>query len=146
VTRFVFVLLKGENEMQTDGKPVSPVGSWSAVITAVNQAVTFPGLLTFTSDGVFLADEPPAPFETSGHGNWIRTGPSSIAYTFLTLYGGSEGKLSAKAKVIGSLQYNPQEKGWAGPFTIEVVDADGSQIASDHGEVKCTWIAVEDLA
>jgi hypothetical protein len=131
--------------MQTKFKSETLVGSWSAVLTAVDQGVTFPGLLSFTSDGIIIANEPPGPFESSGQGNWIPKGPSEIAYTFLFLTESVENRLSAKAKVIGSLTYDPKEDGWTGPFMIVVVDADDNRTESDHGNVQCKRIVVEML-
>ncbi len=46
------------------------LGSWLVTTTTVTQDVVFPALLTFTGDGILLADEPPALYETTGHGAW----------------------------------------------------------------------------
>ena len=37
------------------------VGSWAVEVTVVQQDAVFPALITFTSDGLVLADEPPMP-------------------------------------------------------------------------------------
>jgi hypothetical protein len=140
-----FLFSIGESGMPTDDTTKSLVGSWSAVITAIDQGATFPGLLSFTSDGVLLVDEVPAAFETTGHGNWLRTGPLSAAYTFLFLIGSSENKLSARGKVNGALKYDSATDGWQGPFKIWVTDEDGNQAMMDHGMVTCMRIEVEML-
>src|SRR5262245_34400782 len=41
------------------------VGAWSVETTVEIAQITFPALLTFTSDGIVLGDEPGAPFETT---------------------------------------------------------------------------------
>ena len=66
-------------------------GAWSVETTVEIQQATFPTLMTFTSDGIVLADEPPNPSETTGHGNWVATGPRSAAFTFRVLLGGGLG-------------------------------------------------------
>src|SRR4051794_11048925 len=90
----------GENDRQEQ-----LFGSWNVVATTVGQGTTFPALLTFNDDGSMLADEPPSPFETSGHGNWVSTGRREVAYTFVALIGSAEGPLSVKLKVIGTLRF-----------------------------------------
>src|SRR5262249_1180852 len=51
----------------------APTGAWEALGATAAQG-DFKALLTFTSDGVVLADEPGGAFETTGHGNWTRNG------------------------------------------------------------------------
>lgn len=119
------------------------VGSWQVETMVVQQAATFPALLTFTSDGIVIADEPPSPFETSGHGNWVATGPDTADFTFLALIGSAEGPLSAMLKVVGSLTYDSVTDTWQGPFTIQVVDAAGAEILTDEGAFTGARIAVE---
>jgi hypothetical protein len=131
--------------MNLNEKKNSLVGSWSSTITAVDMGVTAPGLLSFTSDGIVLGDEPPNPFETTAHGNWVSTGALDAAYTFLFLTGSPEGKLSSKGKVTGALHYDATADGWSGPFKIWMWDAAGKQIMTDHGTITCTRIAVEKL-
>ena len=128
--------------MPANGNVNKLVGSWTAVITAVNQGTTFPGLITFTSDGIFLASEPPSPFESPGYGNWISVG-SGIAYTFHFLFGGSEGKLSGRAKVNGAFTYDAGSDSWNGPFKTWGMEADDHLTLIDHGTVTITRIAVE---
>ncbi len=121
------------------------LGSWNVVVTTEVQGITFPALLTFSSDGGMIADEPPSPFETSGHGNWISAGRREVAYTFVSLIGSAEGPLSAKLKVVGTLQYDAGNDSWSGPFKIDVFDAGGKLSFTDHGTFSLTRIAVESL-
>ena len=132
---------------QADAKDrqVKPIGSWEVVVTAVGQGTTFPALLTFNDDGSMLADEPPSPFETSGHGNWISTGRRDVAYTFVALIGSAEGSLSVKLKVVGTLHFDSTNNTWSGPFKIDGFDPSGQVILSDHGTFSLTRIAVERL-
>jgi len=120
-------------------------GSWNVVVTTETQGTTFPALLTFSEDGGMIADEPPSPFETSGHGNWVSTGRREVAYTFVSLIGSAEGPLSAKLKVVGTLQYDAGNDSWSGPFKIDVLDPDGHVTFTDHGTFSLTRIAVEPL-
>jgi hypothetical protein len=121
-------------------------GAWSVEVTVEIQQLSFPGLLTFTSDGIVLAEEPPSPFETTGHGNWVATGPREAAFTFLALFGGGPGgNVSATGKVVGKLEYDPRADNWSGPFKIQVFDPDGNEIFADRGTFSGTRIAVETL-
>jgi len=130
----------GENDRQE-----KLLGSWNVDVTAVVQNITFPALLTFTDDGGMIADEPPSPFETSGHGNWISTGRREVAYTFVALIGSAEGPLSAQIKVVGTLRFDPSQGTWNGPFKADVTDPSGNAIFSEHGTFSLTRIAVEQL-
>lgn len=122
------------------------VGSWAVEVTVVQQDAVFPSLMTFTSDGIVLADEPPMPFETTGHGAWVATSADSADYTFVALIGSESGALSAQITVTGSLQLDAAADTWAGPFNIQVVDADGAEILADTGTFAGTRIAVETAA
>src|SRR5262245_21806905 len=82
------------------------LGAWNVVVTTEVQGTTFPALLTFSGDGGMIADEPPSPFETSGHGNWVSVDRRKAAYTFVSLIGSAEGSLSVSLKVVGTLQYD----------------------------------------
>ena len=88
-------------------------------VTVVKQDAQFPSLMTFTSDGFVLADEPPMPFETTGHGAWVATGPDSADFTFVALIGSESGALSATLKVTGSLKMDAAADTWEGPFKIQ---------------------------
>jgi hypothetical protein len=121
------------------------LGSWNVVVTTEVQGTTFPALLTFSDDGGMIADEPPSPFETSGHGNWVSASRREAAYTFVSLIGSSEGPLSAKLKVVGTLQYDAANDSWSGPFKIDVLDANGQMIFTDRGTFSLTRIAIEPL-
>jgi len=126
-----------------DNRNEKLLGSWNVEVTTVAQASTFPALLTFTADGSVIADEPPSPFETSGHGNWVKRGDHQVAYTFVSLIGSAEGTLSSKLKVVGTLTFDSQGNGWQGPFKIDVLDPDGAILFSDHGTFTLTRIEVE---
>ncbi len=131
----------GDNDRQVK----QLLGSWEVVATTEIQNATFPALLTFTSDGSVIADEPPSPFETSGHGSWVSAGPGQMAYTFVTLVGSAEGPLSMKYKVVGRLNLNSGKESWSGPFKIDILDPNGQVIFTDHGTFGLTRIVVEPL-
>ena len=114
------------------------VGSWSVAATLVEQNVTLPCLLTFTHDGIVIADEPPLPFETSAHGTWVSTGPGTAAYTFVGPVGGVEGKLTARITVVGKLQLDPDTDSWRGPCRVQMVDASGKETFADRGAFDAT--------
>ncbi len=119
------------------------VGSWLVTTTAAKQNVTFPALLTFTGDGIVLADEPPALYETTGHGAWAATGKDSADFTFISLVGSESGALSATMKIVGSLTYAADADTWQGTFTYRVTDADGAEVAVDEGTMDAVRIGVE---
>ncbi len=131
----------GDNDRQVK----QLLGSWEAVTTVEIQNATFPSLLTFTSDGSVITDEPPSPFETSGHGNWVSTGPGQVAFTFVSLVGSAEGPLSMKYKVVSRLNLNSDKESLSGPFKIDILDPNGQVIFEDHGTFDLTRIAVEPL-
>jgi hypothetical protein len=131
------------SQADAKGKLDGLVGSWKVSVTVVKQDATFPGLLTFTSDGIVLADEPPSPFETTGHGAWEATGKDSADFTFVALIGSESGTLSATVKVMGSLVYDAGTDTWQGPFTIRITDADGAEVLADDGTFDATRIVVE---
>ncbi|RLT40510.1 MAG: hypothetical protein DWI57_08365 [Chloroflexi bacterium] len=119
-------------------------GSWNAAITTPDQG-TFPALLTFTADGIVIADESPLPFETSGHGNWIMRDDGEVALTFIALVGSPEGPNAGKIKVVGTLQFDAATAGWNGRFKVELFDASGQVTLTDRGTHSLTRIAVESL-
>jgi hypothetical protein len=121
------------------------LGAWNVEVVTVGQGTTFPALLTFAADGGMIADEPPSPFETSGHGNWVSTGRRDVAYTFVALIGSAEGPLSSKLKVVGKLHFNSASGSWNGPFKIDILDPSGNVILSDQGTFTLTRIAIERL-
>lgn len=121
-------------------------GGWSVQVTTEIQQASFPALISFTSDGIVLADEPPSPFETTGHGNWVAVGPREAAFTFRVLVGGGpDGQLSLSYKVVGKLIYNPRSDTWSGPFKIQVSDPNGNEVFADRGTFEGTRIPVEVL-
>lgn len=119
------------------------VGSWQVETTVVKQAAAFPSLFTFTDDGIVIADEPPSPFETSGHGNWVATGADTADFTFLALIGSAEGPLASTIKVVGSVNYDSNADTWDGPFIVRVTDAEGAELLLDQGTFQGTRIAIE---
>ena len=123
------------------------VGAWSVDTTVEIQQATFPTLMTFTSDGIVLADEPPNPSETTGHGNWVATGPRSAAFTFRVLVGSAppSSLLSVSYKIVGKLEFDARADKWSGPFKIHIFDAAGIEIFVDSGTMTGTRIAVETL-
>ncbi len=129
--------------MQTNEKAKSLIGSWRVVTTAVDQKMTFPALMTFTGDGIVFASEPPAPLETPGHGSWVSTGPNDACFTFLFFIGNADSNLTQKGKVNGTAHYEADTDFWKGQFTIEIADAKGKQVMTDHGTFAGNRIRVE---
>jgi hypothetical protein len=125
-------------------------GSWNVVVMTVNHTTadgghTFPALLTFGDEGNVMADEPPGPGETSGHGNWINNDDGTVSYTFIALFSGDEGAYAGKLKVVGTLQYDSAADTWQGPFKIDIFDADDKVVAGDTGTFDMARMAVESL-
>ncbi len=119
-------------------------GAWR-VEAATQLQGTALAFLTFTSDGIVLADEPSGGFETTGHGNWVATGGSGVAYTFQAYVGSPSGQISASIKVVGTLQFNALQDKWSGPFKVEVFDPSGNLLFSDRGTFRGTRIQIESL-
>jgi hypothetical protein len=127
-------------KMVVEAKPKDWVGAWNVVITVVNQNATFPGFMTFFSDGNVITDESPSPLETSGHGNWISTGKDQGAYTFVFLIGSTEPNQWITGMVDGELNYDAQVDQWKGSFSIKLVDQAGNEVLSDTGTMSGTRI------
>jgi hypothetical protein len=119
----------------------SLVGSWNVEVTVVQQNSVFPSLMTFYNDGNLITDETPSPLETSGHGDWVRTGPNKAAYTFVFLIGSTEPGQWLKGTVSGEVNFDPRKDTWNGPFTIKIVDQDGNEVLSDTGTMDGTRIS-----
>ena len=151
ITVALFSLAAGDDNDQERGKHHTPrlerlTGAWSVDTTVLIQNTTISTLMTFTSDGIVLADEPPSPSETTGHGNWVATGPRSAAFTFRVLLGGGlGGDLLMSFKIVGKLEYDARADKWSGPFKIHIFDAAGIEIFVDSGTMTGTRIAVETL-
>lgn len=126
-----------------DRRPL-PTGAWEALGNTAIQG-NFKALLTFTADGVVLADEPGGAFETTGHGNWIRLGANSFGYTFIAYIGSANAGLVATIKVSGSLSLGDEIKTWEGPFKLTVTATNGTVIFQDQGTFKAARIAVEPV-
>ena len=121
------------------------LGSWNAEVVVKIQAATFPALLTFSPGGGLIADEPPGPGETSGHGNWVSTGESEIRFTFVSLFSGEGGAYAGKLKVVGTLKFDASSQTWSGPFKIDGVDAKDVATFSDTGTFDLTRIEIRSL-
>jgi hypothetical protein len=119
-------------------------GSWHVAVSTPTQG-TFPALITFGAEGTVLSAESPGPFESAGHGNWIRHEDGSIAFTLIALLGSQESKLSGKLKVTSIIQPASAGQGWHGPFKVEGFDASGQVTFTDRGSFQLTRIAIESL-
>lgn len=119
-------------------------GAWRVEAETQLQGTAL-AFLTFTSDGIVLADEPSSGFETTGHGNWVATGGTGVSYTFQAYVGGPDGRISASVKVVGALQFNALRDKWIGPFKVEVFDPSGNLIFSDRGTFRGARIQIESL-
>jgi hypothetical protein len=120
-------------------------GSWNTQVTTVTQGHTFPALLTFGAEGSLITDEPGAPGETSGHGNWISNADGTVSHTFIALYSDQEGNYAGRLKVVGTLQYDAGTDTWQGPFKIDGFDAQDQVAFSDTGTFDLTRIEVESM-
>jgi hypothetical protein len=121
-------------------------GSWDVAVVS-NLQGPFPGLLTFNADGGLIGDPPPIGTESTSHGNWIRTGPKAVAYTFVALITNDQRVVVAKLKVVGTLQYEASTDTWSGPYQLTVSTPDGTVVLGhDGGTFRLTRIAVEALS
>ena len=128
-----------------DDGPKKLPGSWNVAVVSDLQG-PFPGLLTFNEDGGMVGDPPPTPLESTSHGNWIRTGPRAIAYTFVALITNDQRVVVAKLKVVSALKYEASTDTWSGPYQLTVSTPDGSAVVGhDGGTFHLTRIAVETL-
>jgi hypothetical protein len=82
-------------------------------IAVVQQNAIFPGLISFFNDGNLIADEAPSPLETSGHGDWVKTGPNETAFAFVFLIGSTEPGQWLKGTVSGTAVYESKTDEWS---------------------------------
>lgn len=126
-----------------DDRPL-PTGAWEVLGNTALQG-DFKALLTFSGDGIVLADEHGGAFETTGHGNWKRIGYRTFAYTFIAYIGSANSQLTAKIKVSGTLTLSHNLKRWEGPFKLEVFDPKDNVIFADNGTFKSKRIGIESV-
>ena len=126
-----------------DNRPL-PTGAWEVLGNTALQG-DFKALLTFSGDGIVLADEHGGAFETTGHGNWKRIGYRTFAYTFIAYIGSANSQLTAKIKVSGALTLSRDLKRWEGPFKLEVFDPKDNVIFADNGTFKSKRIGIESV-
>src|SRR5262245_5042846 len=79
------------------------VGAWAATVDLQAQGPGFQSLLTFTSDGIALADEPGA-FETTGHGAWTPKGRRTATFSFRAFLGSASGAMTGQVRVTGTVR------------------------------------------
>jgi len=120
-------------------------GSWHSLASTPTQA-PFPGLFTFSSDGVVMGTESPGPFESGGYGSWEARG-GAAALTFHALFGSPAGAATntGRARIVGLLHYDAATDTWSGPFKIDVYDPAGHLLFHDRGQFTLTRIVVESL-
>lgn len=131
------------HEDRRDNRPL-PTGAWQVLGNTKLQG-DFRGLLTFSSDGIVLADEHGGAFETTGHGNWKRIGWRSFAYTFIAYIGSANSQLTAVIKVSGTLTLSRDLRSWDGPFKIDVLNPRGDRLFTDNGTFQGKRIAIEEV-
>jgi hypothetical protein len=120
-------------------------GAWFASATGGGQS--FPGLITFNTDGSLLGSAAPMGFlaETPAHGNWVCTGPNRAAFTFVALYSNLDGSFAGTTKTVGKLRYDPRADTWSGTFQFHAFGPSGDEVMSYPGMIDATRIAVEML-
>ena len=118
-------------------------GSWEVAGETPAQG-QFRALITFTSDGSLIANEPSA-FETAGHGSWTTTEANQVAYTFVAFIGSATGEFSGSIKVVGTLQVDATQAKWSGPFRVDVSDPNGNLVFTDSGTLSGSRIQIESL-
>ncbi len=126
-----------------DNRPL-PTGAWEVLGNTALQG-DFKALLTFSGDGIVLADEHGGAFETTGHGNWKRIGYRTFAYTFIAYISSANSQLTAKIKVSGTLTLSRDLKRWEGPAKVEVFDPKDNVIFADKGTFKSKRIEIESV-
>ena len=120
-------------------------GSWHSLASTPTQA-PFPGLFTFSSDGVVMGTESPGPFESFGVGSWEARG-GDAALTLHGLLGSARGAglNTGRIRVVGLIHYDAATDTWSGPFKVDVYDPAGNVLFHDRGQFTLTRIVVESL-
>ncbi len=111
ITAFVGISLYAASYQET-GPVYSLEGAWYGMVTITSPVtINSPSLDTFTSnaqrhgiEGTFLCTIPPFPNSTaSGHGNWVRIGTNTYAYTAVRTVFNPDGSLKGRAKFWGTI-------------------------------------------
>jgi hypothetical protein len=127
----------GPSAPQADEK--SPVGTWFVYICPgssdpCSTASPIINIGSFTKDGITMnADYGVNPTPSPGLGIWVKTGHNRFATTFVELLTDAQGALSGRAKVRGTLIYDPKSDTLAGPFQVDITDPSGQNLL-DHFE------------
>jgi hypothetical protein len=120
------------------------VGAWEFTATPQPAASAAPpsieGLATFTSDGTVIETDTLSIVArvSPGHGIW-QPGPIPGGYLFvrfMSLRPNPNGTLNTKQTVTMFLTVNSTGHQFSGPYSIQVVDANGDTISTSKGTVE----------
>jgi hypothetical protein len=121
------------------------VGAWRTTVTIPGGPPPFVNLTTFSSDGVVLNAFPtpsPAPpgakhqleFFTTAIGSWLET-DGKVSLAFETLGVDENGTPIGSHRISATVTVAAGGAAWNGPFTLNVIDPTGKQVASVSGSV-----------
>jgi hypothetical protein len=126
----------GAKDFHAQGKKYDLTGTWLLTITPDDSgASSFPGLYTFTSDGIALFSSvgPPIPgLGNPGHGIWVRTGQNTFIvkwkqFTFDDIFT-SNGSL-----VLTSMITLTGQDEFTSVDTVKILDPAGNEIVTLGG-------------
>ena len=126
----------------------SPEGSWEGVVTNLEGGpAPFRVLMTFTAGGGFIGTgDGDNAVGSPQHGVWERIGGASsrtYAVTFRQLFYMSDASPTGTARIRQTVLLNKAGDSWSGPFTIEILDADGIVVFIGSGTSTATRIVPE---
>ena len=144
------ITLAGTQSSRGDGlaaakKSRTVTGSWRVNAMPAPEAGVLPlmSLATFTRDGGIVDSSMPG--QSSGHGQWVKTGNEEFAVTFIHLLFDVTGQFTGTVKVRASLTVDGEGNELSGPFKTDIFDASGNPLFSFEGTVHGTRISVEPL-
>ncbi|MBI3650881.1 MAG: hypothetical protein HY231_07505 [Acidobacteria bacterium] len=138
--------LKSTGEQLLNAKAKTITGTWLLTITPDEPgAPSFPGLYTFTSDGIALFSSvgPPIPgLGNPGHGVWEKTGANTFVvtwkqFTFDDIFT-TNGALVVKSNITltGADTFTSRDTG-------KILDLDGNLIVSISGSIQARRMKIE---
>ncbi len=134
-------------------------GSWMATVTAVNlpELPSFKSLITIIPGGgvvesrrLYLPASPLGPIlETTGHGEWVKSGDHNYVIVFTFLMQGAPDHPDAAGAFLGTdnitlrVQLAPSGDELSGEFESEIRDPDGNFVFGAYGPATAVRIKAE---
>ena len=138
----VALLLTAASAQSGSAEEATLAGSWVVYVTPVPESgiPPFVNLTAFTKDGRMINS---SPTDGAAVGEWIKTGSSQFASTFMGFT--KVGQDFLLLKVRATAEVNKSGDTFAGPYQVDIFDGEGDVVISVNGTVWGTRFGVEPL-